>query len=46
MGKRCPAGMKSIILATNLPIRSKVKSADNPAPIETKEWVVVPQFAC
>ena len=46
MEKRYPAGMENILLAINIPIRDRVKSADNPFPIETKEWVVVPQFAC
>ena len=46
MGKRYPAGMESILLAINIPIRDRVKSADNPTPIETKEWEVIPQFAC
>ena len=45
MGKRYPAGMESILSAINIPIRGTVKSADNPTPIETKEWEVIPQFA-
>jgi hypothetical protein len=46
MGKRYPVGMESILLTINIPIRGEVKSADNPTPIETKEWEVIPQFAC
>ena len=46
MGKRYPAGMEKILLAINIPIRRRVTSADNPIPIEIKEWVVIPQFAC
>ena len=46
MGKRYPAGMERILLAVNISIRGRVTSADNPAPIETKEWEVIPQFAC
>jgi hypothetical protein len=46
MGKGYPAGTESILLPINIPIRGRVKSADNPFPIETKEWVVIPQFAC
>ena len=46
MGKRYPVGMESILLAINIPIRRRVTSADNPIPIEIKEWVVIPQFAC
>ena len=46
MGKRYPTGMESILLAINIPIRDRVKNADNPTPIETKEWEVIPQFAC
>ena len=46
MGKGYPTGIESILLTTNVPIRSRVNSADNPSPIETKEWVVIPQFEC
>jgi hypothetical protein len=46
MGKGYPAGMENILLTINIPIRGRVESADNPIPIETKEWVVIPQFAC
>ena len=46
MGNGYPAGIENILLTKNLPIRSRVMSADNPIPIETKEWVVIPQFAC
>ncbi len=46
MGERYPAGMERSLLAINIPIRDRVTSADNPAPIETKEWEVIPQFAC
>ncbi len=46
MGKGYPAGMESIFLAINIPKMGRVKSADNPTPIETKEWEVIPQFAC
>jgi len=46
MGKRYPAGMENTLFAKNRPIRGKMKSADSPPPIETKEWVVIPQFAC
>ena len=46
MGKRYPAGIKNILLTLNIPIRGTVKSTDNPAPCETKEWEVIPQFAC
>jgi hypothetical protein len=46
MGKAYPAGMESILLIINIPIRGRVTGADNPTPIETKEWEVIPQFAC
>jgi hypothetical protein len=46
MGKGYPAGMESILLTINIPIRDRVKSADNPTPRKKKEWVVIPQFAC
>jgi len=46
MGKGYPRGIESILLTITIPKRGREKSADNQIPIETKEWVVMPQFAC
>ena len=46
MEKRHPAGVESILLAINIPTRGRAKSTDDPTTIETKEWEVIPQFAC
>jgi hypothetical protein len=46
MGKGYPTGMESILLTLNMPIRGRVNNADDPTPIETMEWVVIPQFEC
>jgi hypothetical protein len=46
MEKRYPAGMENILLAINIPIRDRVKSADNRISNGIKEWELKRQFVC
>jgi hypothetical protein len=41
-----PDGIDSILLFRNVPIRGRMKKAENPNPIETKKWEVKPQVEC
>ena len=41
-----PDGIVSIFLSKNVPIRGRLKRADSPVQIETKEWDDKPQVEC